>query len=169
MFDIAEQLFPNLLTLIVQLSATGVIFLIYRKYLHKPVIDLMDRKANEYHEEVLKAESLRNEHQKLQEKFKEEVNSQTSLLNQQKKAIQLELEKLRAEIIDETNQEALQIKAQALKNIELERINMIKEVEKHVVDVSAMMVEKVLEGYTFDEQQLLVSLEREVEKHHAKS
>lgn len=39
--DIAGKLFPNLTTLIVQLLSTGVLLLIFKKFLMKNVMDIL--------------------------------------------------------------------------------------------------------------------------------
>ena len=43
MFDIKELLFPNIITVLVQLSDRSY-FLLYRKYLHEPVLKILDKK-----------------------------------------------------------------------------------------------------------------------------
>jgi F-type H+-transporting ATPase subunit b len=53
MFDISEQLFPNLITILVQLCATGVIFIMYKKYLHQIVLDFIDKKADAFQKEYI--------------------------------------------------------------------------------------------------------------------
>ena len=47
MVDIAEKLFPNLLTFLTQLAATGIIYLLYRKFVHEHVMNYLDKQADE--------------------------------------------------------------------------------------------------------------------------
>ena len=44
-FDVAEKLFPNILTVIVQLCSTGVIFFVAYKFLWNPAREFLAAKA----------------------------------------------------------------------------------------------------------------------------
>ena len=43
--DIKEVLFPNILTILVQLCSTGVLFFVAKKFLWKPVQEMLDKRA----------------------------------------------------------------------------------------------------------------------------
>lgn len=55
--DILEKLIPNILTMITQLAATGVIFIMYKKYLHSPVMDYLDAREEAREKELQEAEA----------------------------------------------------------------------------------------------------------------
>lgn len=169
MFDISEQLFPNLITVIVQLCATGVIFLLYKKYLHKPVLKLMDRKANDFQKQYEDIKELKDEQVNSRAIFEKEKLKQEELLMLQKERMLKEIDEIRKQFTMQMQQERTLLLEQSAKEIEQERIKMISSVEKHVLDVSVSLVEKVLEGYVFDEEQIIKSLETEINNNHVRS
>ena len=56
--DIAGKLFPNLTTLIVQLCATGVMFLIFKKFLWNTVREFMNKRAEAIEANVTEAKQM---------------------------------------------------------------------------------------------------------------
>lgn len=169
MFDIAGQLFPNIMTIVVQLCATGVIYVFYKKYLHQSVLNLMDKKAILFQEEYRNIEAMREEQVQLKELLEFEKRNQSEQLEFQRKKMLEDIDSLRNQLLFEAKSESESLRIQSSISIEQERNEMLQNVEKHIISVSAMMVEKVLEGYTFNENQIMTSLEKELEKHHARS
>lgn len=169
MFDIAGQLLPNLLTISVQLCATGVIFLVYKKYLHKPVLEIMDRKADDFQKAYKDVEKMKEEQIELTKKFEEEKEELIRNLQIQRQAMVDETSKLRETMIKEASDKADSFYSDAHHTIEKERIEMLSDLQNHVVSVSSQMVGKVLEGFEFDEGQMVSALEKELEKSHANS
>ena len=70
---------------------------------------------------------------------------------------------------DTAQQDVDSIKNQASIQIEQERVAMLRSVEKQIIEVSSLMVDKVLDGYTFDENQMVQALEKEFKNSHAQS
>ncbi len=169
MFDIAGQLFPNIMTIAVQLCATGVIYVLYKKYLHQSVLNLMDRKAELFQKEYRDIETMKEEQVQLKELFEFEKKNQNEQLEFQRKKMLEDIESLRNQLLFEAKSESESLRVQSSISIEQERKEMLQNVEEHIISVSTMMVEKVLDGYTFDKNQMMTSLEKELEKHHARS
>lgn len=167
--DIKELLFPNILTILVQLCATGVIFLVYKKYLHAPVLKIMDKKADDFQAAYTEIEKLNQQQASDKIKFEEEKASQLDALERSKQMMLKDIESTREKLVKETNTDILRMKKQASDSIEKEKEAMLKEVEKEIVDVAYVMTEKVLEGYRFDETEMLQALEKEMDKSHARS
>ncbi|AMC93731.1 hypothetical protein AOC36_06960 [Erysipelothrix larvae] len=169
MFDIAQQLFPNLMTILVQLCATGVIYVLYKKYLHLPVLKIMDKKAESFQAEYRDIEIMKQEQEQLFQQFNRERELQKQQLVDQKEKLLEEIDVLRQQRILEIKEESEHILNQAAISIAQERNEMLDDLEKHIIEVSTMLVEKVLEGYTFNESEILISLEKELENYHASS
>ena len=169
MFDISEQLFPNLITILVQLCATGVIFIMYKKYLHQIVLDFIDKKADAFQKEYIELESIKLEQVEERNRLEAEKEEQVNLYNEQKARLIVELEAQRERLIKEAQEDARALKDQASLSIEKERIAMLRSVEQDIIDVSSLMVAKVLDGYTFDEDQIIDALKKEMENTHARS
>ena len=169
MFDISEQLFPNLITILVQLCATGVIFIMYKKYLHQVVLDFIDKKADAFQKEYIELESIKLEQVEERNRLEAEKEEQVNLYNEQKARLIVELAAQRERLIKEAQEDARALKDQASLSIEKERIAMLRSVEQDIIDVSSLMVAKVLDGYTFDEDQIIDALKKEMENTHARS
>lgn len=167
--DIKALLFPNIITVLVQLCATGVIFLLYKKYLHEPVLEILDKKAEAYHSAYTEIENLNQQQVIDRQKFEAEKTSQHEALERSKQMMLRDIEEMRDKLIAETNFDIERMKYQATESIRKEKEAMLKEVEQEIVDVAYVMTEKVLEGYRFDEQEMLNALEKEMDRSHVRS
>lgn len=167
--DIRELLFPNIITVLVQLCATGVIFLLYKKYLHEPVLEILDKKADAYQSAYTEIEKLNQQQVIDRQKFEQEKTSQHEALERSKQMMLKDIEEMRDKLIAETNLDIERMKYQAKESIRKEKETMLEEVEKEIVDVAYVMTEKVLEGYRFDEQEMLNALEKEMDRSHVRS
>lgn len=164
MFDIKELLFPNILTLIVQLCATFVIYLVYRKYLHKPVIKLLDERAEKFQEKYTEIENLKVQQAQDKEAFEIEKKKQQEALKRMKETMVSDLESTRKEMLNETQQEIKVLKENANTNIQQQKEKMLKEVETEVISVAYQLSEKALQDYVIDEQQIMNALNKEMER-----
>lgn len=169
MFDIKELLFPNIITVLVQLSATGVIFLLYRKYLHEPVLKILDKKADAYQEAYLEVERLKVQQKEEREQFERERIVQAETLEKSREMMLKEIEETKDKLLKETNQEIDRMKVLAERSISREKERMLEEVEAEVLDIAYAMTQKVLEGYRFDEHEMLNALEKEMDRTHVQS
>ena len=107
--DIAGKLFPNLTTLIVQLLSTGVLLLIFKKFLWKNVMEYFAKRAD-YIESTINLETAEKEAREAASKYRE-------ILDQAKDDGQ----KVKQQIIDQANEEARAKIEQAQKEIETEK------------------------------------------------
>ena len=167
--DIKELLFPNVLTVLVQLCSTGVIFLLYKKYLHEPVLKILDKKAEDYQSAYTEIQKLNQQQVLERQKFENEKASQQDALERSKQRMLQDIEAMREQLIDETNQDITRMKHQATEAIRKEKEAMLKEVEQELVSVAYGMTEKVLEGYRFDEEEMLSALAKEMDRTHVRS
>ena len=114
--DIAGKLFPNLTTLIVQLLSTGVLLLIFKKFLWKNVMKYFAKRARE-----------------AASKYRE-------ILDQAKDDGQ----KVKQQIIDQANEEARAKIEQAQKEIETEKKQAQADMKQEIVDVAIEVATKVM-------------------------
>ena len=68
---IAEKLIPNLLTMAAQLCATGVIYLLYMKFLQEPVSKYLDARAEKMESDLKDAQASKESSHKILEETKE--------------------------------------------------------------------------------------------------
>ena len=118
--DIAGKLFPNLTTLIVQLLSTGVLLLIFKKFLWKNVMEYFAKRAD-YIESTINEAKEMNEKASVnletaEKEAREAASKYREILDQAKDDGQ----KVKQQIIDQANEEARAKIEQAQKEIETE-------------------------------------------------
>jgi len=164
MFDIAERLLPNALTLLTQLAATGVIYLLYRQFLHEPVMGYLDRQAEELNEAQNYADRVEQEAEEKSKALEAEHEEKIEQLRKSEQALRREAEQEREEILKRAENEKERMIEQARTNIEKERATMVEEVEDHVLSLAVDVTERTLESYAYDEEEVLRVLESELEQ-----
>lgn len=144
--DIAGKLFPNALTLIVQLCATGVLFLGMKKLLWKPMQDYLAKRADvadaalrEAHE----ANILARENQKKSDQLLSEAANEAKQIIESGK---LEGKRLKEQLLAEAKNDADNKLTSALREIAHQKAQMRDEIESEIVDVALLAASKLIEG-----------------------
>lgn len=150
--DVAEQLFPNWLTIVTQLCATGILFLFVKKYLWdiaREIIakrqDLMQSKLSDA--ERMRAEAKLNLDASDKELKEVQTKAQAMIENARKEA---NAEKDR--IIDEAQRQANASLEKANTTIEKQRIELRKDLQKEIVDVALAASAKLMGETELNEQ-----------------
>lgn len=164
MFDIAEQLFPNLLTMIVQLCATAVIYVLYKKYVHQIVIDYIDKRRAKLTEAQTLAAEVDQRAKEQAEELAVERNKTIQEIEAQKQLMIQQVEQQKAIMLAEAKKEADQLKTDAEITINRERLAMMDEVEDYILNLAALMTQRVLENYPVDEKAMMRALQIEMSR-----
>ena len=145
--DIAGKLFPNLTTLIVQLLSTGVLLLIFKKFLWKNVMEYFAKRAdyiestiNEAKEMNEKAMEILTNLETAEKEAREAASKYREILDQAKDDGQ----KVKQQIIDQANEEARAKIEQAQKEIETEKKQAQADMKQEIVDVAIEVATKVM-------------------------
>ncbi len=164
MFDIADKLFPNVLTLLTQLGATGVIYLLYRKYLHEPVMNYLDTQAEELDEAQNLADNV--EKQAIAKEKELELSYQRNIetLARSEQALKKESQREREEILRQAEERRQRLMEQTELEIEKQKQAMLIELEDHILETAVSVAERALENYSYDEEEIYNSLEVELEQ-----
>lgn len=144
--DIAGKLFPDLRTLIVQLLATGVLFLGVKKLLWIPMqaylqkrADVADQALRDAHEAKLLAEQRHKEAEAL---LGEAALNAKELIESGKQEGNRVKELLLAEAKDEADNKL----NSALREIAHQKSQMREEIETEIIDVALLAASKLIEG-----------------------
>lgn len=162
-FDVVSKLFPNILTMITQLAATAIIFMLYKKFLHEPVLAYLDKRKELVSEELASAKTLN------QEAFENKKLSESEYSK-----IHLELAKMREDMIKDAKRErdaivaSAQVEIDRLKDantraLESEKKALYAEVDKYIFDVASLVNKRVLEDMSFNEADMLKALAKEID------
>lgn len=164
MVDIADKLFPNILTILVQLAATGIIYLLYRKYVHEHVMNYLDKQAAELNRAQLYAEEVESEAEQKSQALEIEHEQKAEQLRKQQEMMRKEAQQERENIMKRAEAEKESMLSQAHNEIEKDRAALLREVEKHVLDLAVNVTERTLENYSYDEEEIFQVLESELEQ-----
>lgn len=164
MVDIAEKLFPNLLTFLTQLAATGIIYLLYRKFVHEHVMNYLDKQADELSTAQNYAKEVEEEATAKSRELDAEYEKRIEQLRRSEEMMRKEAQQERAEILRRAEEEKENLLRNARLEIEKDREALLREVEKHVLDLAVNVTERTLESYSYDDEELFKVLESEMEQ-----
>lgn len=145
-FDIAGKLFPDLLTMIVQLSATAVLFLGLKKLLWIPMTEYIAKRADAEDsalrsaDEANKLAQVNLAHSELT--VSNSVTEAQSLIEQGK----IEAKQIREKILADAKAEAEAKLDAARREIEHEKAQLRKDIETEIVDVALLAARKLMES-----------------------
>lgn len=164
MIDIADKLFPNILTLLTQLGATGVIYLLYRKYLHEPVMNYLDKQAEELDKAQHLADDVEAQAKAKEQELEFEYQRNIETLQRSQQALKREAEKERNEILKQAEERSQLLMEQTDVEIEKNKKAMLDELEDYILEMAVSVAERTLENYSYDEEEVFNSLEAELEQ-----
>lgn len=145
-FDIAGKLFPDLLTMIVQLSATAVLFIGLKRLLWVPMTNYIAKRA-EAEDSALRSADEANKLAQVNLAHSElavsnSVTEAQALIEQGK----LEAKQIREKILAEAKAEAEAKLDAARREIEHEKAQLRKDIETEIVDVALLAAKTLMES-----------------------
>ena len=144
-FNIDGQLFPNIWTLLAQWGATFILYLVFKKYLYQPVVNLLDRRSTKMQEDLDEARQARElaqaQHQKAQETYQQAVETGQQMADESRR----QAENMKSDIVREGKAQANHQIEMAQSQIEGERKQMLQSVQNEVVEVAMAATQKLLE------------------------
>lgn len=143
--DIAENLFPNLLTLVTQLAVTGILLFIFTKFLYKPVIRWLDARVELLQADLNEAKAHKEDAVLLKEKAEEFFESADQKAYEIVEKGRQEAVKQKDQILAQARNEAQEQLKKAQLEIASERKDMMESVQQEIVDVALAATEQLLE------------------------
>lgn len=144
-FDIQGVLFPNWITMLVQLCSTLVLFLLCKKLLWKPARDILAKRRDKMNENLMSSQKLREDASVELDKAKEELEHARNRSGEIVESARKEAENLRAEIVNKANSEASAKLALAGKEIEQKERDAQDRIHDEMVDVAMAAVSKLMQ------------------------
>lgn len=144
--DIAQQLFPNPTTMLIQLCATGVLFYFIKKYLWKPAREMMAKRADFVHEKLNDAELQLTDAKEKNKSAHEEVSKAVFKSQEIITKAEKEARNSRDEILEQAKKDAAYKLEKAQDEIAKERNQMREEMTEEMVDVALLAAEKLISG-----------------------
>lgn len=144
-FDIQGVLFPNWITMLVQLCSTLVLFLLCKKLLWKPARDILAKRRDKMNENLMSSQKLREDASIELDKAKEELEHARNRSGEIVESARKEAENLRAEIVNKANSEASAKLTLADKEIEQKERDAQDRIHDEMVDVAMAAVSKLMQ------------------------
>lgn len=142
--DIMGRLFPDLRTMLVQLTATGVLFYLFRKYLWQTVSNYLQQRSDFMQQQLLDAKQANDEAQTTLEQSKEQLQRAAAEASRIIERGNNEGKRIKEELVSEAKQEAAFKLDSARQQIIAERASMMSDVQREIVDVALLASERLL-------------------------
>lgn len=143
-FDFDVRVIPQLSSMIVQLIATVLLYLLLRHFLYEPVSKFMNDRKSRIKGEIDDAKTTKEEALEL----KEEYETRLSLARKESQEIvesaRKRGEEVKDDIVNEAKKEAQGIVEKAQKEIQIEKEKALEEIKLQVADMAVMGASKIL-------------------------
>ena len=121
-----------------------ILLAILNKFLHKPILDMLNKRENFVNENLNNSKIAREEAEKLRADYENQLKSAKQEANEIiLQASQLG-EKTKAEIIDTAKEETNKISAKAQQDIRLEKKKALAEVKEIIAETAILAAEKIV-------------------------
>lgn len=154
-FDVQGQLFPNLITMLVQWASTGVLLFFVVKFLWNPAKNFLNARAEYAQSQLSQADALRAEAEKMNEEAKAFIKEAGTTARELVEEAKRESTQLKETLLKEAKEEAEAKLDAARREIEYEKNAMRQGVAKEIVEVAMAATEKLLAEKTTSEDDRL--------------
>lgn len=142
--DILGSLMPDPITMLAQLMATGILLLVFKKYLWAPVSDFLQKRADVAQQALDDAYQAKEEALEKQQQAKQQLQDASEKAQRIIERSENEAKKIKSQLLsDAQNQAKLKIE-QANSQIELQRRELQSNIRKEIVDVAMLVSERLM-------------------------
>ena len=142
--DIASKLFPNVTTIIIQLLSTGVLLLVFKKYLWVPVQNYFAKRAEFIEGTVNEAKDMNEKARALMEESEEQARQAAVQYREIVNLAKEDALKTKATIQEQANKEYKAKLDQARREIEAEKAQAKAAMKQEIVEVAIDVATKVM-------------------------
>ena len=142
--DVLENLMPNVLTVVTQLCATLVMFLLLKKFAWEPVKKIMAARSAYEQERLEEAERLKQENMELRAQMDKQLADANRKAQETIQNAQLEGQRMKDTLVSEGRERSKQLIDEAEHSIKLERSKMLDEMHEEILDAALSATEKML-------------------------
>ena len=143
-FDIAGKLFPNIATLIVQLLSTGVMLIVFKKFLWIPMQNYFAKRADFIESQMNEAKEMNEKANadmvESEEQARESAKEYRDIVARSKE----DALKIRDDIVADAKKEATNKIEQAQKEIEAEKALAKTEMKEEMIDIAMEVATKIM-------------------------
>ena len=131
--------------LIFQIINVGIMFIVLKKLLFKPVLGIIEAREKDIQDSLAQGELAKNKGIALKNEYEEKITRAKNEGQEIIKQATLRAEQKSEEIISSAKNEATQIKEKATKDIEQERQKVMNEIKDEISNIAVLAASKVIE------------------------
>ena len=131
--------------LLFQLVNTGILFIVLKKILFKPVLNIIDAREKAIQEDIATGERAKNEGLTLKSEYEEKLSVAKSEGQEIIKQATLRAEQKSEEIISTAKEEANSLRDRANKDIAQEKEKVMNELKNDISNIAILAASKVIE------------------------
>ena len=146
-----EKLGLNVNWFISQLVSFVVLLLVLQRLLYKPILNMLDQRAQRIRESMEYAERVKQESARAQEAYQKQIEEGRREAQGIITQATQQAERAREDILAKARQEAQEVKAKAQDEMEYERKRVMAELRDEVAELAILAAGQVL-GRTMDDQ-----------------
>ena len=139
-----EVISVNIWDILISLANLLIIFLLFKKFLYKPVQKILDKRKGTIDEQYTAAEEAKKSALADKEAYETKLKSVKNEADEMIKSAAATADRRSAKILDDAKEKADGIIRQAQNEAELEKKKAADEIKHEIADVSALLTEKVL-------------------------
>lgn len=143
MFEV--HVLPDLANFIPQIIATGVLFLVLRHFLFKPVTDLLDARSKKIVSNLEESTSYKREAEAVKAEYELKLEDAKGEAREIVESAKKRSEQIKEEILQEAKVEAHAISERSMLDIEREKQKMLVDLKSEVVEIAMLAATKVVQ------------------------
>ena len=141
----AEVISVNLWEILISLANLLLIFILFKKFLYKPVRNVLDKRKGAIDEQYTAAEEAKQSALSDKQAYEMKLKSVESEADEMIKSAAATADRRGTKIINDAKEKADGIIRQAHSEVELEKKKAADEIKREIADVSTLLTEKMLE------------------------
>lgn len=141
----AEVITVNLWEILISLANLLLIFILFKKFLYKPVRNVLDKRKGAIDEQYTAAEEAKQSALSDKQAYEMKLKSVESEADEMIKSAAATADRRGTKIINDAKEKADGIIRQAHSEVELEKKKAADEIKREIADVSTLLTEKMLE------------------------
>lgn len=142
--DIAGKLFPDVTTLIIQLLSTGVMLLVFKKYLWVPMQNYFAKRADFIEGQINEAKDMNEKAKAFMVESEKQARESAREYRDIVEKAKSDALKVRDDIIVEARKEAASKIEQAQKEIEAEKVQARDDMKEEMIDIAIEVATKIM-------------------------
>lgn len=143
MFEV--HVLPDLANFIPQIIATGVLFLVLRHFLFKPVTDLLDARSKKIVSNLEESTSYKREAEAVKAEYELKLEDAKGEAREIVESAKKRSDQIKDEILQEAKVEAQKISERSMLDIEREKQKMLVDLKSEVVEIAMLAATKVVQ------------------------